>query len=128
MAPLALVLAVSGCGVTIEHPGSGESEWMSKSEFRDYAEAVLRRQNAVTSELIFLMPVLAQSDPAAHRRLADLEDQMMEACQALIAHAMDRRRGARTGFPASLRLPGETAACDRQTARLEQLLEEQALP
>lgn len=128
MMPLLLPLAVSACGVTIERPDTGETEWMSRSEFRGYAETVLRRQNAVGNELMFLLPDLEQSDQARYEHLIEAEDQMLAACNPLISRALERRRAAQMGLLDRLRLPRQTVACDRHTTRLERMLEDLESP
>lgn len=128
MMPILVSLAVSACGVKIQRPDTGETQWMSQSEFRGYAVSVLRRQNAVVNKLIFLLPDLEQSDQARYQRLVEAEDQLQEACHPLVSHALGRRHGAQFGFLDRLRLPGETATCDRHTTRLERMLKKQASP
>lgn len=126
--PLLLPLVISACGVTIERPDTGETEWMSRSEFRGYVETVLRRQNAVGNELMLLLPDLEHSDQVQYERLADAEDQMLAACNPLISRALERRHAAQLGLLDRLRLPGQTVACDRHTTRLERMLEELESP
>jgi len=122
----ALALLAAGCGVTVERPAAGEKQWMSKSELRDYVEQVLRRQNAVQNELMFLLPALEESDPVRYGRMIEAEDRMMEACEPLISEVVERRRGgARDSSLSRLRrLPRETVACDRETRRVEELLKQ----
>lgn len=128
MVPLLLPLAVSACGVTIERPDTGETEWMSRSEFRGYAKSVLQRHSAVGSTLMVMLPDLEQSDPARYERLVEAEDQLLAACHPLISHALERRRAEQLGFLDRLRLPRQTVACDRHTIRLERILEELESP
>lgn len=122
--PLVLAFATSACGVTVERPASGDTEWMSEAEFRDYAEQVLRRQNAVQSELMYLLPKLEDTAPARYERLIEAEERMLEACHPLVTHAVGRMRGAEIGFLDRLRLPSQTVACEQETIRVERRLED----
>lgn len=115
------------CGVSVERPGESGTEWISKAEFRDYAGRVLRRQNAVASELIFRLPEIEKQDPERYRRLLVAEDQLLDACGLLIESTRQRRRGGGLDSSARRKLPEQTVECDRQTRRLERMLEQKAL-
>lgn len=121
---MVLALLLAGCGVTIQRPGTDETEWMSKPEFRAYAKTVLQRQNDVENELMFLLPELQGSDPERYRRLTGAEDRLLDACQPLVESALKRRRGTELGLLERLHLPRHTTACDRQTRHMERMLAE----
>lgn len=121
-----LVIALPGlhaCGVTVHRPATEGGEWMSRDEFRSYAEQVFRRHNAVESELLFLLPELEERDPERYRRLSRAEEAMLDACAPLVEIAQRRSRELSIGFFKRLHLPPKITACDRETRRVEQLLE-----
>lgn len=120
--PLLLALGLSACGVTVQRPGAEDEQWMSKAEFRAYAETVFRRQNALQSRLLFLLPELEHSDPARYQRLVAAEEELIEACRPLVELALQRRRGLEIGFLQRIHLPPKITACDRETQRIERLL------
>jgi len=118
----AAVALLSACGVTVERPGVEGREWMSKAEFRAYAERVFRRHNAAENDLMFLLPRLQRAEPERYGQLLDAEDAMLEACHPLAEVASQRGRGLDIGFFKRLRLPSDVADCERATVRVERLL------
>lgn len=112
--PLIMGLALSGCAWLIDY---GEA-----NSLEAYAEAVFRRQNHATSEMMDL----ANEDGAilGYDTLLDAETAMRQACHALNDYA-SRMQSDQSG---TLFQQGEVAtslrACDRATRRLEHLLDQ----
>jgi len=120
--PVLFGVLLSACGVTVERPGPDGADWMSQSEFRDYAKSVLQRQNAVQNELIFRLPELENEDPERYHRLLEAEDRLIDACQLLVESVMKRLRGGELDYTDQLAFPEQTTRCDRETRRVEEVL------
>lgn len=96
---------------------------MSRSEFRDYTETVFRHHNRVHSDLMMLLPDIELSQPEHYLRLHRAEGPMLEACKPLNDAVARYVEGGEVGFFKRLKLPLDVTDCERQTRRVEALLD-----
>ena len=114
-----VVLLLHGCAtVTIPIADRGEKT-MTIDEFSKYTEAVFRRQNRASDQVIMLAE---EMDPPTYQKLADAEEKMLEACRPLNEIAARQRDQESVGLTLKLEIAPAIDACDRATTRLETLL------
>ena len=121
-----LVLATqAGCGtVVFNRPKGPEIDFMSRTEFRGYTERVFRHHNRVQSDLMMLLVDLEESNSEHYQRLMRAEEPMREACQPLNDAVASYMEEGEIGFFRRLRLPMSVTDCERQTLRVEALLDQ----
>lgn len=126
LTPALIILAalpLTGCTVLFNRPHGSEVEFMTTKEFRGYTESVFRRHNRVQSDLMMLLPEIEEAKPETHRRLLKAEAPMLKACEPLnevVARYID---GGDVNFFRRLKLTLDVTDCDRQTRRVEKLLD-----
>ena len=114
-----ITLLLQGCAtVTIQTVGGAEKT-MTIEEFTMYTEAVFRRQNKASNQVIMLAE---EVDPATYQKLAEAEEQMLEACGPLNKIAARQRDQESVGLSLKLEIAPTIDACDRATTQLETLL------
>ena len=113
--------------VPVVHTDDGRRLRATTAEFRDYAAAVFRRQNAATvavaDSIADSMDATAVDDPAAVAALERAEARMLDACDALNVLAVARRDGSGLSRSALLDVADSVAPCDAATRHVESLLE-----
>jgi len=107
-------LALSGCAWLIDY---GEA-----NSLEAYAEAVFRRQNHATSEMIDL----ANEDGAilGYDALLNAETTMRQACQPLNEYASRMESNQSSTLLQQSEVATSLHACDQATRQLEQLLDQ----
>ena len=116
------VLAVSAC-VTVERTlEDGSVERVPRDELPQYAEAVFKRRNAVSTEFLERTPALEDGDPAILAALEEAEQRMDEACAPVDALAIAWRDGERVTFGAKLELARALEDCASATDAAERAL------
>lgn len=121
---LILCLSVTACAIPVRQPGDDGTVYMTRDELRTYAEQVFRAHNRTLSRLIMHSQHLESRDPEAHRRLQDAEERMLTACEPMNQLAVLRRDERPADTEARMRVPDTVASCERETQRVERLLEE----
>jgi RNA 3'-terminal phosphate cyclase len=114
-----LTLLLQGCSTVTIRTGDGGEKTMTIEEFRKYSEEVFRRQNRASDQVIMLSE---EVDPATYQKLAETEEQMLEACGPLNEIAARQRDQESVGLSLKLEIAPTIDACDRATAHLEALL------
>ena len=115
----AVALLLQGCAtVTIRTAGGGEKT-MTIEAFSKYTEAVFRRQNRASDQVIMLAE---EVDPPTYRKLTEAEKKMLEACRPLNEIAARQRDQESVGLKLKLEIAPTIDACDRAATRLETLL------
>lgn len=118
-----IALPATGCAILFNRPQGSEIEFMSAREFRGYTESVFRHHNRIQNDLMMLMPEIEETRPETHRRLLRAERPMLEACGPLNEVVARHVDGGEIGFFRRLKLPLDVTDCDRQTRRVEKLLD-----
>jgi len=114
-----VTLLLHGCAtVTIRTAGGGEKT-MTIEAFSKYTEAVFRRQNRASDQVIMLAD---EVDQPTYQKLADAEEKMLEACRPLNEIAARQRDQESVGLTLKLEIAPTIDACDRATTRRETLL------
>ncbi len=115
---MATLLLQACATVTIRTAGGGEKT-MTIEEFEQYTEAVFRRQNHASDQVIMLAE---EVDQTTYQKLAEAEEKMLEACRPLNEIAARQRDQESVGLALKLEIAPTIDACDRATTRLETLL------
>ncbi len=116
------LLLLTGCvGITIDN-ADGERQRFSRQEFRDYTQAVFRRQNALVGEVILLAEDMLDADPAQMRAVYEAEDAMNAACEPLNRLVARIRDGSNVRIDERLDIVPTVPRCDAAARRLEALL------
>ncbi len=121
--PIALIACAGCAAVVFNRPGGPDIDFMTRAEFRLYTEAVFRLHNRVHSDLMMLIPDLESSHPEHYLRLIRAEQPMLEACHPLNDAVARYVEGGEIGFFKRLRLPINVTDCERETRRVEILLD-----
>ncbi len=114
---VALPLLQSGCA-SITTP-SGAVLSRSSPEFRDYASAVFRRQNAA---LVSIFDVYEDANDADIAELDRAEQAMIDSCAPLNRAASARRDGETLNINTLKRVAASVVDCDTATINTEQLI------
>ena len=113
-------LVLGGCASTIK-TREGERLLVGSPQFRDYAEAVFKRQNSTLTELF---DVLEQIDDEDAARLDVAELRMIEACETLNSAAATQRDGKSLSAKVLLTISSTIRPCDEATFDTDQLIRE----
>ncbi len=95
----------------------------SSQHFAAYAEAVFRRQNHATSQMM-LLSLEELEDKQVFEKLLGAEKSMQRACEALNAYAEQNQNGLSSNLLLRARAGKSVIACDEATKILENLLED----
>ncbi len=118
---LALCLNLGGCIVPVPERGDPlDFEFMTPDALREYSEQVFRRHNRVVSQL--MMRGGAATDSSIERA----ERRMNRACASLNRIASMRARGEDPDLGLQDRVRRDIRHCEHQTARVAELLDQQA--
>lgn len=118
---LLTVLLVQGCATVTVPTADGGEKTMTVEAFEQYTEAVFRRQNQASNQVIMLAD---EVDDATYTTLQEAEKQMLEACAPLNDYAVHERDQESASLSLKRSIPRTIDACDRATRHLETLLSE----
>jgi hypothetical protein len=114
---LMLVVVLGGCASVDVHYPDGRRMYMSKAQFKAYAERVFRHQNQVVDQLI---AADERGEPDA--RLLDAEETMEEACRPLITLVSAKAEHRALEISDKLAMPRAVPACEQAVAAVDALL------
>lgn len=119
MTLMAVILLLQGCATVTVQTAGGAEKTMTIEEFEKYTEAVFRRQNRASNQVIMLAE---EVDQPTYKKLSKAEEKMLEACGPLNEIAARHRDQESVGLMLKLEIAPTIDACDRATSRLETLL------
>lgn len=114
-----VALLLQGCATVTIRTDDGCEKTMTIEAFEQYTEAVFRRQNRASDQVIMLAE---EVDQATYQTFAEAEEMMLEACRSLNEIAARQRDQESVGLTLKLEIAPTIDACDRATTRLETLL------
>lgn len=123
----AALLGTGACGMVPGHARAGAGAQAASSEIRQRAERVFRRQNEATDRAIFAEMDLRSRNPAVAERVSAAEGAVRRACEPLNQVAFRRVSNQQPSLMQKLSVPRALAPCERETEKLEALLQSQGL-
>ncbi len=88
----------------------------------DYVEAVFKRQNAITTQVMMLTDIALSAEDEAE--LMQVEAQMQQDCRLLNAYAIKEMNHQSTSLLFKKRVKDSAEACDESVDELESLLDD----